>query len=63
MTMHTPPVQRKAGRVRPAAHSAPSFDSLLRAAERNTYDPFAEIDWSIPIDDSRMHLPEEYLAL
>jgi hypothetical protein len=63
MTISMPPVPTIVGRVRPAAHSAPSFDRLLRAAERHTYDPFAEVDWSTPIDDSCWHLPVEYLPL
>ena len=38
-------------------------DRLLRAAERHQHDPFTEIDWSVPIDDSAGHLPVEHLPL
>src|SRR5260370_4811879 len=36
---------------------------LVTASERTTLDPFREIDWSIPIDDSAFHLPPEVLPL
>jgi P-aminobenzoate N-oxygenase AurF len=36
---------------------------LVAASERTTLDPFRDIDWSIPIDDSAMHLPPETLPL
>ena len=36
---------------------------LVAASERTTLDPFREIDWSVPIDDSAFHLPPELLPL
>jgi len=36
---------------------------LVAASERTTLDPFREIDWSLPIDDSAYHLPPELLPL
>jgi hypothetical protein len=36
---------------------------LVAASERTTLDPFREIDWSLPIDDSAFHLPPELLPL
>jgi P-aminobenzoate N-oxygenase AurF len=36
---------------------------LVAASERTTLDPFREIDWSAPIDDSAFHLPPELLPL
>jgi hypothetical protein len=36
---------------------------LVAASERTTLDPFREIDWSTPIDDSAFHLPPELLPL
>lgn len=36
---------------------------LVAASERTTLDPFREVDWSIPIDDSAFHLPPELLPL
>ena len=36
---------------------------LVAASERTTLDPFREVDWSIPIDDSKFHLPPELLPL
>lgn len=36
---------------------------LVAASERTTLDPFHEVDWSIPIDDSSFHLPPELLPL
>ena len=36
---------------------------LVAASERTTLDPFVEIDWSSPIDDSAFHLPPELLPL
>ena len=36
---------------------------LVAASERTTLDPFREVDWSIPIDDSAFHLPPEVLPL
>lgn len=36
---------------------------LVAASERMTLDPFSEIDWSVPIDDSAYYLPPEMLPL
>ncbi|MGH9270210.1 MAG: AurF N-oxygenase family protein [Ilumatobacteraceae bacterium] len=36
---------------------------LVAVSERATHDPFREIDWTVPIDDSAYHLPPELLAL
>jgi hypothetical protein len=36
---------------------------LVAASQRMTLDPFTEVDWSIPIDDSAYHLPPEWLPL
>jgi hypothetical protein len=36
---------------------------LVAASERTTLDPFREIDWDAPIDDSAFHLPPELLPL
>lgn len=38
-------------------------EQLIAASERHTHDPFTEIDWSVPVDDSAYHLPPELLAL
>ena len=44
---------------RTAARSA----QLVAASDRPTLDPFREIDWGTPIDDSAFHLPPEVLPL
>jgi ribosomal protein S18 acetylase RimI-like enzyme len=36
---------------------------LIAASQRSTLDPFTEVDWDIPIDDSAYHLPPEWLPL
>src|SRR3954468_23659835 len=36
---------------------------LVAASERTTLDPFREIDWDAPIDDTAFHLPPELLPL
>ena len=36
---------------------------LVAASQRQSFDPFAEIDWDLPIDDSTYHLPPEFLPL
>ena len=36
---------------------------LTAASHKATHDPFEEIDWEQPIDDSAYHLPPELLAL
>jgi hypothetical protein len=38
-------------------------EQLIAASARQTHDPFEEIDWTVPIDDSAYHLPPEMLAL
>ena len=42
-----------------AAHAA----RLVRASARKSFDPFAAIDWSVPIDDTRFYLPPDCLPL
>jgi len=51
--MSTPTLPRTASRSR----------QLVAAAARTTLDPFREIDWTQPIDDSAFHLPPELLSL
>ena len=36
---------------------------LVAASERMVLDPFTEVDWDVPIDDSAYHLPPEWLPL
>jgi hypothetical protein len=36
---------------------------LIAASERTTLDPFTQVDWTIPVDDSAFHLPPEMLPL
>lgn len=36
---------------------------LVAASERQSYDPFTEIDWDVPLDDSAYFLPPEFLPL
>ena len=36
---------------------------LTAASQKTTHDPFEEIDWETPIDDSAYHLPPELLSL
>jgi len=43
--------------------TAARSEQLIAASERGTHDPFTEIDWDQPIDDSAFHLPPELLAL
>jgi hypothetical protein len=43
--------------------TAARSEQLVAASERATHDPFREIDWDTPIDDSAFHLPPELLAL
>lgn len=43
--------------------TAARSERLIVASERTTLDPFDEIDWETPIDDSAFHLPPELLAL
>ena len=43
--------------------TAARSEQLVAASERSTHDPFREIDWNTPIDDSAYHLPPELLAL
>jgi hypothetical protein len=52
--------------VRPrstSTSSAARAEQLIAASQRHTHDPFEEIEWNIPIDDSAYHLPPEMLAL
>lgn len=43
--------------------TAAKATKLVAASQRQTLDPFTEVDWSIPIDDSAYHLPPEFLPL
>jgi hypothetical protein len=43
--------------------SAARAEQLIAASQRHTHDPFQEIEWDIPIDDSAYHLPPEMLSL
>ena len=36
---------------------------LVAASERLSFDPFRDIDWDVPLDDSQYHLPPEFLPL
>ena len=45
----------------PMPRTAARSRQLVAASERTTLDPFREIDWSVPIDDSAYHLPPELL--
>src|SRR5437899_10041950 len=36
---------------------------LVAASQRQSFDPFTEIDWDLPLDDSTYHLPPEFLPL
>jgi hypothetical protein len=39
-------------------------ERLVVASQRNSYDPFTDIDWSVPLDDELgYYLPPEYLPL
>ncbi|MCU0267987.1 MAG: diiron oxygenase [Acidimicrobiales bacterium] len=49
-TLTPPTVARKAAR-------------LVAASERLSFDPFTDVDWSLPLDDSMYYLPPEYLPL
>ncbi len=42
---------------------APKVQKLVAAAERASYDPFTEIDWDQPVDDTAYFLPPEILPL
>jgi hypothetical protein len=43
--------------------TAARADQLVAASERMTLDPFTDVDWTLPIDDSAPYLPPELLAL
>jgi hypothetical protein len=47
----------------PLPRTAARSERLVAASQRTTLDPFTEIDWSVPIDDSAYHLPPEWLPL
>jgi hypothetical protein len=57
----TAPTDPHAGPVLP--RTATRSRQLVAASERTTLDPFRDIDWSQPIDDSAFHLPPELLPL
>lgn len=44
-------------------NAAARAEQLIAASQRHTHDPFLEIDWDLPIDDSAYHLPPELLSL
>jgi hypothetical protein len=43
--------------------TAARSEKLIAASERGTHDPFQEVDWELPLDDSAYYLPPEMLAL
>jgi hypothetical protein len=43
--------------------TAARSSQLVAASERMTLDPFVEVDWDQPLDDSAYHLPPEWLPL
>ena len=45
----------------PLAQTARRSSQLIAASERTTLDPFREVDWDTPIDDSAYHLPPQWL--
>ena len=47
----------------PLSRTATRSQQLVAASARMTLDPFTEVDWDIPIDDSAYHLPPEWLPL
>jgi hypothetical protein len=47
----------------PLAQTARRSSQLIAASARTTLDPFTEVDWDLPIDDSAYHLPPEWLPL
>jgi hypothetical protein len=49
-TLTSPPVAEKAAR-------------LVAASQRQSYDPFTDIDWSVPLEDTAYYLPPEFLPL
>jgi hypothetical protein len=45
------------------ARTARRSQQLIAASAQTTLDPFRDVDWSLPIDDSAYHLPPEWLPL
>jgi len=43
--------------------TAARSERLIVSSERQTLDPFTDVDWDTPIDDSAFHLPPELLSL
>ncbi|MEO6124994.1 MAG: diiron oxygenase [Ilumatobacteraceae bacterium] len=43
--------------------TAARSEQLTAASQRLTLDPFTDVDWERPIDDSAFHLPPEFLSL
>jgi hypothetical protein len=43
--------------------TAARSERLIAASERGTHDPFTEVDWELPLDDSSYYLPPEMLSL
>src|SRR6266508_1907307 len=59
---------RHSGLMSPNASStlprtAARSEQLVAASQKTTLDPFRDVDWSLPIDDSAFHLPPELLPL
>ncbi len=50
-----------AGRTPPAV--AEKARRLVVASERQSYDPFTDIDWDVPLTDDAYYLPPEFLPL
>src|SRR3954471_724361 len=53
-------VRVKVGGMQTTARKA---HQLVAASARSTLDPFVDVDWSVPIDDSSYHLPLDKLPL
>src|SRR3954464_11663369 len=47
----------------PQSRTATKATQLIAASARTTFDPFRDVDWSLPLDDHAYHLPPEKLPL
>jgi hypothetical protein len=47
----------------PQSRTATKATQLIAASARTSFDPFADVDWSLPLDDDAYHLPPEKLPL
>jgi hypothetical protein len=36
---------------------------IIDASHRRSFDPFKEIDWSVPFDDSYFYMPQDMVSL